>query len=189
VESNDASADALGDLAFDLRSAFNHETDALWERIAPDLWRESGNPWLVYHSASQDRRASLLRAPEFRALVERIRGEPESRRANPKWFQTSHSGVDLEPVAFFSLEFALSEALPLYSGGLGNVAGDYLKAADDLGVPMVGIGLLYRQGYFRQAIDAAGLQRDFFPFNDTRLLPVEPLCDRGCRTRGLPRCD
>ena len=87
------------------------------------------------------------------------------------------------------MEYALSEALPIYSGGLGNVAGDYLKTASDLGVPIVGVGLLYQQGYFRQSIDAAGAQREFLPFNDVSQLPVVPLRDAdGARLRvRLPR--
>ncbi len=102
---------------------------------------------------------------------------------------TPHATTGLGAVAFFSLEFALSEALPLYSGGLGNVAGDYLKAASDLGVPLVGVGLLYQQGYFRQTIDADGRQREFYPFNRASQMPVAPVRDatgRWVRVR-LPR--
>jgi starch phosphorylase len=72
------------------------------------------------------------------------------------------------------MEFGLSEALPIYSGGLGNVAGDQLKAGSDLGVPIVGVGLLYQQGYFRQAIDQDGNQRDLFPYNPPSWLPITP---------------
>ena len=71
-----------------------------------------------------------------------------------------------QAVAYFSMEFMLSEALPIYSGGLGNVAGDQLKAASNLGVPVIGVGLLYQQGYFRQEIDAQGQQQALYPFND-----------------------
>ena len=80
-------------------------------------------------------------------------------------------------VAYFSMEFGLSEALPIYSGGLGILAGDYLKTASDLGVPAVGIGLLYQQGYFRQVIDAGGAQLEFYPYNDPSQLPVLPVRD------------
>jgi starch phosphorylase len=167
--------DTLAEIAFDLRSAWSHGTDRIWESIAPDLWRGSGNPWLVLQTASRDRLAELWRTDEFRELVERVQAERAAVLTRRSWFQTEHAGSRLDSVAFFSLEFALSEALPLYSGGLGNVAGDYLKAARDLGVPMIGVGLLYQQGFFRQVIDAAGSQREHFPFNDTRLLPVAPL--------------
>ena len=78
-------------------------------------------------------------------------------------------------VAYFSMEFMLSEALPIYSGGLGNVAGDQLKATSDLGVPVVGVGLLYQQGYFRQVIGKDGTQQALFPYNDPGQLPITPL--------------
>jgi starch phosphorylase len=81
----------------------------------------------------------------------------------------------LTSVAYFSMEFMLSEALPIYSGGLGNVAGDQLKAASDLGVPVVGVGLLYQQGYFRQVIDKNGEQQALYPYNDPGQLPITPL--------------
>ena len=75
------------------------------------------------------------------------------------------------------MEFGLSEALPLYSGGLGILAGDHLKTASDLGVPVVGVGLLYQQGYFRQVIDARGAQMEFYPYNDPGQLPILPVRD------------
>jgi len=93
----------------------------------------------------------------------------------PGWFQQTYPNAALKRVAYFSMEFMLSEALPIYSGGLGNVAGDQLKAAGDLGVPVVGVGLLYQQGYFRQVIDQDGLQQAVFPYNDPGQLPITPL--------------
>ena len=93
----------------------------------------------------------------------------------PAWFQQAHAKSPLTCVAYFSMEFMLSEALPIYSGGLGNVAGDQLKTASDLGVPVVAIGLLYQQGYFRQLIDRNGAQRALFPYNDPGQLPITPL--------------
>ena len=95
--------------------------------------------------------------------------------ARPSWFQQNHQQASLTCVAYFSMEFMLSEALPIYSGGLGNVAGDQLKAASDLGVPVVGVGLLYQQGYFRQVIDKDGAQQALFPSNDPGKLPITPL--------------
>ena len=93
----------------------------------------------------------------------------------PAWFQQNHPKAPLTCVAYFSMEFMLSEALPIYSGGLGNVAGDQLKAASDLGVPVVGVGLLYQQGYFRQVIDQDGAQQALYPYNDPGQLPITPL--------------
>ena len=101
---------------------------------------------------------------------------PSARRPqSPAWFQQNHPESPLTCVAYFSMEFMLSEALPIYSGGLGNVAGDQLKAASDLGVPVVGVGLLYQQGYFRQVIDQDGAQQALFPYNDPGQLPITPL--------------
>src|SRR5208282_3530292 len=93
----------------------------------------------------------------------------------PAWFQKNHSEAHLTCVAYFSMEFMLSEALPIYSGGLGNVAGDQLKAASDLGVPVAGVGLLYQQGYFRQVIGQDGVQQALYPYNDPSQLPITPL--------------
>jgi starch phosphorylase len=90
------------------------------------------------------------------------------------WFQQAYSEQPFT-IAYFSMEYGLSEALPIYSGGLGILAGDYLKTASDLGVPVIGIGLLYQQGYFRQAIDSHGRQTEFFPYNDPNQLPVMPV--------------
>ena len=91
------------------------------------------------------------------------------------WFQKAHPASGLSAVAYFSMEFMLSEALPIYSGGLGNVAGDQLKTSSSLGVPVVGVGLLYQQGYFRQEIDARGQQQALYPFNDPGQLPIRPV--------------
>jgi starch phosphorylase len=95
--------------------------------------------------------------------------------AAPAWFQQKHPQSPLSCAAYFSMEFMLSEALPIYSGGLGNVAGDQLKAASDLGVPVVGVGLLYQQGYFRQVINQDGAQQALYPYNDPGQLPITPL--------------
>jgi len=91
------------------------------------------------------------------------------------WFQKTHPGVELSSVAYFSMEFMLTEALPIYSGGLGNVAGDQMKAASDLGVPVIGVGLLWGQGYFRQDFGPDGGQRALCPGNDPGQLPIQPL--------------
>ena len=167
----------LSELALDLRSSWNHRADWLWEQIDPELWRETANAWLVLQTVSQARLNALWDLPAFRQRAMELREERERDRARGGWFQQSESSGDLGAVAFFSMEFALSEALPIYSGGLGNVAGDYLKAASDLGVPLVGVGLLYQQGYFRQALDASGAQREHYPFNDTNQLPIVPVRD------------
>ncbi len=97
------------------------------------------------------------------------------RKKPPPGFSKRIPQSPLNHVAYFSMEYMLSEALPIYSGGLGNVAGDQLKAASDLGVPVIAVGLLYQQGYFRQVIDKDGAQQAIFPYNDPGQLPITPL--------------
>ena len=111
----------------------------------------------------------------FRKQVDDLLEAGRQASREPAWFQQTHPQSPLTCAAYFSMEFMLSEALPIYSGGLGNVAGDQLKAASDLGVPVVGVGLLYQQGYFRQMIDRNGHQQALYPYNDPGQLPITPL--------------
>jgi starch phosphorylase len=113
--------------------------------------------------------------PGFRSQVETLVQARRHAANASAWYQAAHPQSPLTCVAYFSMEFMLSEALPIYSGGLGNVAGDQLKAANDLGIPVVGVGLLYQQGYFRQMIDKDGAQQAMFPYNDPGQLPISPL--------------
>jgi glycogen phosphorylase len=167
--------DSLAELALNMRWSWNHATDEVWPQLDPEVWEITHNPWLVLQTVPRDKIERMLADPVFRKKVD---GLVETRRqalSAPAWFQQSHSGALLTCAAYFSMEFMLSEALPIYSGGLGNVAGDQLKAASDLGVPVVGVGLLYQQGYFRQVIDKNGEQQAFFPYNDPGQLPITPL--------------
>ncbi len=133
------------------------------------------NPWVVLQTVSPDRIASALSDPSFRSCVDGLVSTNRESLAAPAWFQRNHEGAPLTCAAYFSMEFMLSEALPIYSGGLGNVAGDQLKAASDLGVPVIGVGLLYQRGYFRQALTRNGEQQALYPFNDPGQLPITPL--------------
>ncbi len=167
-----AGIELLTELALDLRWSWHHGTDELWAELEPELWAETHNPWVVLQTVSRSRLRDLLAQPEYRARVEALLERRREYVASAAWFATIHGQNSLHSVAYFSMEFALSEALPIYSGGLGNVAGDQLKAASDLGVPVVGVGLLYEQGYFRQAIAADGRQEVLYPYNDPGQLPV-----------------
>lgn len=168
-------SDALKELALDLRWSWNHATDDVWRQLDPALWEFTQNPWAVLQTVSKDKLTSVLADPAFRKQVdERLRARRQATEA-PAWFQKNHPQSPLKCVAYFSMEYMLSEALPIYSGGLGNVAGDQLKAASDLGVPVVGVGLLYQQGYFRQVIDKDGAQQALYPYNDPGQLPITPL--------------
>ncbi len=167
--------DALAELALDMRSSWNHASDQIWRALDPDLWALTRNPWVVLQTASRDALQRTLAEPAFREqLTALVQARREAAEA-PAWFQQTHPQAPLNCVAYFSMEFMLSEALPIYSGGLGNVAGDQLKAAADLGVPVIGVGLLYQQGYFRQMIDGDGAQQALYPYNDPGQLPVTPL--------------
>ena len=167
--------DSLAELALDLRSSWNHATDQVWQQLDPVLWELTHNPWAVLKTASRDRIERLLGNPAFRKQVDDLVQTRRDSAETPAWFQQTYPRSPLTCVAYFSMEFMLSEALPIYSGGLGNVAGDQLKAANDLGVPVVGVGLLYQQGYFRQMIDKVGAQQALFPYNNPGQLPITPL--------------
>ena len=164
---------ALTELALDLRWSFNHAADTIWQRLDPDLWSLTHNPWFVLQTLSHERLDTVCADRDFRRLVEDLLRAKRAVEQSPGWFQQAHPRAALTAVAYFSMEFMLSEALPLYAGGLGNVAGNQLKAASNLGVPVVGVGLLYQQGYFRQELDASGRQRARYSFNDPGHSPFD----------------
>lgn len=167
--------DTLTALALDLRWSFNHSADRLWQRLDPELWDLTHNPWIVLQTVSREKLQAVATEPEFQTLLARVSSELQAAEGSESWFQRVHPQSGLTGVAYFSMEFMLSEALPIYSGGLGNVAGDQLKAASNLAVPVTGVGLLYQQGYFRQEIDGSGRQRAFYPYNDPGQLPIRPV--------------
>ena len=167
--------DSLAELALDLRWSWNHATDEVWRQLDPALWELTQNPWVVLQTVSRDKLQHVLANPGFRKNIDDLLQAKRHGAETPAWFQQHHPQAPLTCVAYFSMEFMLSEALPIYSGGLGNVAGDQLKAASDLGVPVVGVGLLYQQGYFRQVIDKDGAQQALYPYNDPGQLPITPV--------------
>lgn len=167
--------DSLVELALNMRSSWNHATDEVWRELDPALWELTQNPWSVLQAVSRDQLGRVLASPVFRKKVDDLVQTRRQVLDAPAWFQQNHSQVPLTCVAYFCMEFMLSEALPIYSGGLGNVAGDQLKAASDMGVPVVGVGLLYQKGFFRQVIDTNGAQQALYPYNDPAKLPITPL--------------
>jgi starch phosphorylase len=168
--------EGLIDLALDLRWSWNHAADKLWRKIAPELWDRTGNPWLILQTVASSRLETLGSDASFRKLVDVSIAEHREALDVPGWFQQAYYEEPFS-IAYFSMEYGLSEALPIYSGGLGILAGDYLKTSSDLGIPVVGVGLLYRQGYFRQVIDSHGAQTEFYPYNDPSQLPIMPVRD------------
>ena len=167
--------DSLAELALDMHWTWTHVTDQVWRQLDPELWAITHNPWVVLQTVAPERIAKALSDPAFRATVDGLVAESRKSLESPAWFQRNHAGAPLTCAAYFSMEFMLSEALPIYSGGLGNVAGDQLKAASDLGVPVAAVGLLYQRGYFRQALTQNGEQQALYPFNDPGQLPITPL--------------
>jgi starch phosphorylase len=167
--------DSLAELALNMRWSWNHATDEVWRQLDPELWEITHNPWVVLQTVSRDQIERILADLVFRKQVGALVEKSRQVLSAPAWFQKNHPQPPLTCVAYFSMEYMLSEALPIYSGGLGNVAGDQLKAASDLGVPVVAVGLLYQQGYFRQVIDKNGEQEALFPYNDPGQLPITPL--------------
>jgi starch phosphorylase len=167
--------DALKELALNLHWSWNHLADELWEALDSYLWKTTQNPWVILRTVSHDKINALLATPKFQEQLSKLLQHKREHFSADAWFQKEHRGAALSAVAYFSMEFMLTEALPIYSGGLGNVAGDQMKAASDLGVPVVGVGLLWGQGYFRQDFDADGRQRALYPVNDPGQLPIQPV--------------
>lgn len=167
----------LAELALDLRWNASHAADELWRYIDADLWESVRDPWMMLESITDERLDELHHDTRF---ISRLSEQLAIRRRyleQPGWFPQTHDADRLNGIAYFSMEFGLNESLPIYSGGLGILAGDYLKAASDLAVPVVGVGLLYQQGYFRQSFDQDGRQLAFFPYNNPTMLPVVPVRD------------
>jgi starch phosphorylase len=164
-------------LALDLRWTWHHGTDELWRALDAEIWDATRNAWLVLNSVSGERLEELADDPEFQERYNaQLSAHSEFINADT-WYSANCPGDLGEGAAFFCMEYGLSESLPLYSGGLGVLAGDFLKASSDLGVPVMAVGLLYQQGYFRQAISTDGEQLEFYPYNDPTMLPVFPLRD------------
>ena len=164
---------ALQDLALDLRWTWSHRADALWERVDSELWDRTRNPWTMLADVSATRLTELAADEPFLAHLDELAAERRAYLEGAGWFASSYGSAALGGVAYFSMEFGLGEALPLYAGGLGVLAGDFLKTASDLGVPVIGIGLLFQEGYFRQMIDANGWQQEAYPYNEPATMPVQ----------------
>jgi glycogen phosphorylase len=169
----------LRDLAGDLRWTWSHTADSLWRTVDPVIWERSENPWAILQNTSTERLAQLAEDAAFLDELRALDAARERYLRSPGWFGATHLDRPLRRVAYFCMEFGLAEALPLYAGGLGVLAGDFLKASSDLGVPVVGVGLLYQEGFFRQMLDEAGRQQEVFPYTDPTTLPIEPVLTAG----------
>lgn len=171
----------LPELAYNIRWSWDHETIALFQRMGGDLWEESGhNPVRMLGLLSQTRLDALARDEGFMAHYQRVLDDFDNymqQRSRHAWYPQEFGAEEQPQIAYFSFEFGLTESIPNYSGGLGVLAGDHLKAASDLNVPLVGVGLLYQQGYFRQYLNVDGWQQELYPENDFYTMPLRQVTD------------
>lgn len=165
----------LSDLARNLRWSWHSDTRELFRYADPDGWRAAdGDPMRLLGSIPAERIAELSRDRGFQRRLAVAAGDLHDYLTEPRWYQNAGEGLPAA-VAYFSPEFGITAALPQYSGGLGILAGDHLKAASDLGAPLIGVGLLYRHGYFRQSLSRDGWQQERYPVLDPNELPLELL--------------
>ncbi|MGG6294419.1 alpha-glucan family phosphorylase [Leptolyngbya sp. AN02str] len=170
----------LADLAYNYWWSWTSDRLTLFQNISPDEWQRCGhNPVALLETVSYDRLSQMSEDPNYIRRVNALAAEFDTYMAGAEtWAGRVAPQISQEnPVAYFCAEFGLHESLPIYSGGLGILAGDHLKSASDLGVPLVGVGLLYRQGYFRQRLNLSGWQEDYYVDNDFERMPMELMHD------------
>lgn len=173
-----ASLEPLRELAMNLRWTWRRQTLDLFRSIDAEAFARSGeNPIAMLPLVPADRLARLERDEAFTQRMRAELGDLHNYLAQDRWFQRTTAGRPgpVPAIAYFSMEFGITETLPIYSGGLGILAGDHLKSASDLGVPLVAIGLLYQWGYFSQSLDRDGWQREDYRLNDPSQLAIEPV--------------
>ena len=168
---------ALNDLANDLRWTWSHAGDQLWRSIDAHTWRLTGNPCTILQTTEDSRFEILSKDKNFLGQLRWLSKEREEYLGRQGWYRQHYRTSSLQRVAYFCMEYGLGEALPLYAGGLGILAGDFLKAASDLCVPVVAVGLLFDQGFFRQVLDNNGWQQEMYPNVDIANSPITPALD------------
>jgi starch phosphorylase len=163
----------LHELAMNLRWSWDGRTRDLFRWVDPGTWEVTGHdPVRLLGMVGRERLEQLAEDAAFMSFLDEVHADLRRYLEQPQWFQSTRGKGPLRGVAYFSPEFGIAEALPQYSGGLGVLAGDHLKAASSLGVPLVGIGLLYRQGYFRQHLNADGWQQERYPTLDPHAMAL-----------------
>lgn len=170
--------ECLNKLSLNLRWSWNHPTIEVFRAMDPDMWEDTGhNPRLILGRIDQKRLAELSSDEAFLAQMDRASADLDEYLAGAGWFAQAHPEAKGIRIGYFSAEFGLTECIPNYAGGLGILAGDHLKSASDLGLPLIGIGLLYQGGYFHQYLNADGWQQETYPINDFYNLPIQPVED------------
>ncbi|MDQ1428636.1 MAG: glycogen phosphorylase [Acidimicrobiaceae bacterium] len=162
----------LQEVASNLRWSWDDRTRDLFRWLDPQKWEESQHdPVRMLGRVGRERLEMLARDPAFMGFLGEIRDDLTRYMVAPRWFQNLPASA-LRAIAYFSPEFGIAEALPQYSGGLGVLAGDHLKAASGLGLPLTGVGLMYRHGYFRQQLNAGGWQEENYPILDPHAMAL-----------------
>jgi starch phosphorylase len=171
---------ALGRLSINLRWSWDKPTQDLFAAIDPELWKHVGcDPVALLGQVAPKRLDELAADESFGHRLDELAADLDNYLTRPLWYQhQADEGAQLpHGIAYFSMEFGVAEVLPNYSGGLGILAGDHLKSASDLGLPLIAVGLLYRSGYFRQSLTADGWQHESYPSLDPQGLPLRLLTD------------
>lgn len=164
----------LNDLAYNLWFSWNPDALRLFERLDPASWEEAGqNPVRMLCIVPQDKLEAASKNHHFLGELASVYDSFRLYMDETTWFEKQYGKRNSPTIAYFSCEFGLHECLAVYSGGLGILAGDYMKSASDMGLPAVGVGLLYQQGYARQYLNAEGVQQELYPENDWYSMPVE----------------
>lgn len=163
----------LRELAYNIKWSWDHDIISLFRRMDMELWEATRhNPVKILGVISQQRLEELASDDSFLSHMQRAQDKMKTYRATKTWFEKKYSVDNPACIAYFSMEFGLTECIPNYSGGLGVLAGDHLKSSSDLGIPLVGVGLLYQQGYFRQYLNIDGWQQEMYPENDFYNMPM-----------------
>jgi starch phosphorylase len=165
----------LREIAYNILWSWQLEAVELFRRLDRELWEKTyHNPVLLLGTIAQEKLDRAANDDAYLAHLERVHHAFQSYEKAATWFSKTHFAANTPVIAYFSAEFGLTECLKVYSGGLGILAGDHLKSASDLGVPLVGVGLMYQKGYFQQYLNADGWQQEFYPENDFYNLPIWP---------------
>lgn len=170
----------LQEVAYNLRWAWHHDTMLLFRRLDQDLWNTTGrNPVWMLGRLSQERLDTAVNDPAFMAHYHSVCQSLDNyMQETNTWYQRHYGHLEKPTIAYFSMEFGITECLQNYSGGLGVLSGDHLKSASDLGLPLIGVGMLYQEGYFQQYLNADGYQQESYPINDYANLPVTLQVDK-----------
>jgi len=169
----------LRDIAYNLWFAWNWEAVHLFIRLDPTYWEKTyQNPTLMLGSITQERLKEVAGDDSFLATMFRVHEQFKAYLSAPTWFKQTHPEAAGRTIAYFSTEYGIDVGMPIYSGGLGVLAGDHLKSASDLGLPLVAVGLLYREGFIKQYLTADGWQREAYPENDWYNMPVTLALDK-----------